>query len=529
MPANSKKQSKGRRSYDQESGMNRTQRGKARSQPIEPVESSEDEQTTDSEAEQLAQAVTRDDSVRIVRKVKPRKATRGAPVQPNADAQEADEDDVEEVRRPEVQTSSHFTFLVAMARQIAPQPITFPTVSTFYPDCGNMFMTIYYMTRAISDNLKLFELSGDYTSTGLALYYSHVFFYHILRVRNDSGQLTRLERRSLRLYETVGKPESWPIATPLIGFIQALGFVEVPDKMFSLIVPKLPDFSKFTAKKGLTGLHTVTGMGRFPIPPAYQEFLRRFGADESFYDDDTDTYYPAETPLSAGKQSTTFIGITDSSAANNDFQALALNQGWNTASETNEPVGQFSTGGRQVRVKRWSIPKVEDTADFTAMESFLFGSGEHLEWMRKLLKISSIVNKHFPGSSNLGAIPTLTTIYTHVETSYKAKTSRTVVKDHWYYNRHLWSVNFKSNFFGPEVNTHIQAAVAVSVNSSFDNTVIPTGYDSSFGHGRDGPYFVEATGERSVPVPQSEGQGLHDPTQRIEELINSVMYNAQGE
>jgi len=530
MPKNYSTDKKGQRSYDRESGMNRTKgsKGKRHQAPPPIQESSEDENTTDSDAEELAMANTRDDSVRKTKKPSRPLEYRGKPVQSKNEAQEADEEEVEEVKKPEVTTSSHFTFLVAMTRQIAPKPISYPTINEYVPDCGNMFMVIYHMTNLIGNNLRLIELSPEYTSIGLNLYYSHVYYYHILRARMDCGTITRFERRSLKLYETVGKPEAWPIATPLIGFIQALGYVEIPNKMYSRISPKFPTVKEFTLNKGLTNLHNVAGMGRAPIVPAYQEFLRRFAHNITHYDENTAIYTPAKTPLTVGRTETTFLGLEASLDTSKDFQALAFNQGWNTSAETEEPVGQFSLGQRQTRIKRWSIPAVMDTANFQELEGFLFGNGEHVEWMRQLLKMSNAINKHFPGSTNLGAIPPLTTIETFTHVTYDVRNARTVTADVWNQPRRLWTMSFTSPYFGPEVNTLVQASTATSVNSNLSSKIIPADLSSGFEPCHSGPYFTDTDNDRSRPLREAEGQDNHDPTQRIEELISSVMYNAQG-
>lgn len=518
------------RSYDQESGMNRTTRGGRRQQraaPPPPVSSDESGDYTDSEVEVVARAAVRDDSRRQRTTLVRRPAARGAPQQQNPQAQEATHEDVEEVRPVTVTTATHRAFLLALGRNSIQAPLTYPEVNHYIPDAGNMFYVVYEMTRAVGENTLLFERCPGYNSLALAIYYGYVYYYQILRAREDAGHLTRLERRSLKIFESIGKPESWPIATPLIGFVQALGSCESPDKMFSHVIPAFVRFGSFTTKKGLTGLSTVPGAARTPIIPAMQEYLRRFGTDKTDYNATDLVFYPAKTPLS---NTNTFVGIEASDATDLDFQALAFNQCWNIPSETSEPIGNFTVGQKQASVARWRVPKVEDKEDFQAMETFLFGDGERTHWIKELIKVSAHVNRFFPGSTNLSAIPPTTTMENFTPVTYeKTGTARAAEKDKWFHTRSNWTITSKANYFGDQSTPLVIAALSTSTNSEFKTSVVPAALEVNFRPLRSGPYFVNATGTETKPVPQSEGVKQQDPMARCSEIINSTMYDNKGE
>jgi hypothetical protein len=202
----------------------------------------------------------------------------------------------------------------------------------------------------------------------------------------------------------------------MIGFIQALGSCESPDKMYSYITPTFPDFSKFDKNKSLSGINHVHGICRVPIIPHQQEFLRRFGHDIASYNKRYDRFEPEALPLVTGTN--TYLGLDSSSATDPDFQTLVFNLAFFLSFESNENIGNFTLSQRQTRVKRWSIPRLDDKEDFTQLETFLFGNGEETHWIRQLQRISASVNKFFPGSTNLAAIPPTTTMENYTEVHF---------------------------------------------------------------------------------------------------------------
>lgn len=502
--------------------MNRTSRPPRYERPAtEP----EDNDFSDSEVEAFVQAPHRDDTVRPKTSVPKGQARRGKPQQERPEPLEATAESIEAVAKPEPKPgASGALFMMALARHIKPVPRLFQTQNTYIPDAGNMFIVVHQMTKLLTDNVALYERIPDYTSIALNLYYSHVYFYQILRARDAIGTLTRFERRSLRIYESIGKPEAWPIAIPMTGFIQALGACELDDKMYSFVSPAFPTWN-FTKDKALTGLSNAPGIGRTPIVPAYQEFLRLFGkkTDGAYYDEDTQTYHPTTTPLSATNK---FVGLEASLATSNDFQTLAFSSAWNDATETEEPVGSMSRGGVMTRVLRWHIPTIAETKDFTSgMENYLFTDLEDIQWMSNLLRISAGVNLFFPGSTNLGAIPPVTVRENFVQVQYKKPTARVTEVNRWYQPRKAWKLNMQSDTYGDSVNPLIQMGVASSTNATFEATIIPAGISTAFSPDRKGPFFVNDGTTVTIPTLQAEVEDQVDVTTTINELLFTLYDN----
>jgi len=505
----------GARDYDKESGLNRVSNPKGKDE-IKSTQENDDELNLFKETE------VKDDSIRPATTVT-RKDERKTPEQQKDKPNEGTSTDIKPQKQHEPQFgSSGAMLLLAMARHAIPAPITTEKSNEVIPDASNYFEAIYQMTHLLNDNQKLYELVPDYTSIALNLYYAHIYYYQVLRARDELGVLTRLQRRSLRVYQTIGKPEAWPIATPLTGFIQAFGGSEIPDKMYSHIVPKLPGISSFKEKKCLRELHKVDGAGIAPIIPAYQSFLRLYAHNNAHYDSDESVYYPTDPEL---KSDNKFLQLAESKRTSLDFQTLAMNGTWNQSMETEEPIGIISRGGIQKRVKRWHIPSISDDTDFTQLENFLFVDTEDITWFRHLIKMAGRVNYFFPGSGNLSQIPAVTTTETFTKMAYKARTARVLKDDTWYYNRKGWKFDYNAKFYGTTSNMLLIMAAATSVYTEYDATIIPAAIKAPFEGKATGPYFVNETGENTVPIDQSDCINRIDPTNNLIELIEKLFDN----
>lgn len=530
------------RNYDVESGKNRTQNGRrpfpnsnpfaALTQQHEQHEEGADE---DSTVEEFARAAVQDDSVRPNTTVERKPNQRGAPIQKRTGATEASSEHVETVKEKEVTTANHVLLLLSAARGINFAPVTYPETSTFIPTALNLFTMAASITKVIGDNIIMIKRMQDYTSEGFYTYCGFLYYYQILRAREASQVLTRMERRSLKIFESLGKPEAWPVANPLIGFIQSLGAVQSPDKMFTHIVPRFPDFSSLGDSKGLTKLHELVGGGRIPIIPAYQQFMHIISKGNAYYNDDF-TFIPTDDIIS-----TNFVGIKSSQADSEPFQALAFNDAWNDPLETTEPVGNYQWGAREARLRRWNIPEVANKADLSKMEQFLFGDQENTHWIKSLLKLASHVNAFFPGSTNLSAIPPSTTMENFATTHYSMNVSaarrgrtsaaRTPRDNTWYQPRNNWYITVKAHHYGDISDNLNKIAATTAVTATYDSNIIPStpiSLTKHFSNEQSGPYFKDISPDISVPLIQAEAITQQDPSHLFTELVESTSYDVDG-
>jgi len=328
------------RNVDQESGMSRTSNRFQSSKKRQPAHSAKTESDSEvsyseSEVEEFKNIRQKDDS-RRPKGNKPPKDKRNQNIRPNIEPVEETTSDVEEVKKVELPTTaSHSLFLLSAAYRTGLVSRGYPLESTYIPDVSNMFSAVYYIASTVSENSLLHERFPAYTSIGLYAYYAHVFFYHILRVREEAQLLNRIEKRCLRRYQQVGPLESWEIATPIIGFIQSFGRVIPEGGKYGQIVPTFPNLGALSGTDNNSALFNLTGVrsiARIPIMPAIHMMLHCYGARIAQFDDTDGLLYPTTNKKLSSTNN--FLGIARSRSTDNDFQTLAFSSGWNTPLES---------------------------------------------------------------------------------------------------------------------------------------------------------------------------------------------------
>jgi hypothetical protein len=387
--------------------------------------------------------------------------------------------------------TGHVSLLLDSGQNITLSPITRSgTPSSYIPTAFNMFAMLDEMCHRLVGNHDLDTMWAGFFSPVLHLYYAHVVYFHILRARAAAGSdiLTPSERRVLAKYEGVARAERWPIAAPLIVFIQAMGAHQPAGSYNSWVVPTLPDFSRLNKHKGLAGLENVTGMLRLPVIPALQKLLHNFSTGDARYEHRI--LYPATLPLSNTNQ---FVGISSSARDSQAFLAITYNLCWKMPHETGNDHPVNMTAVKRDLLDQWNVPDVPNDATLNTAEGFLgFASHKSPDWMRNMLKVSEFANRFFPGSTSLANIPPSTTIgsLTHVE--YRRSTVPRPANDTWYYRRRA-GVSLSFNGFSNTENGHRDTGlgIAASPNAEFP-CFFPHGpCAASASPVRKGPFFVD--------------------------------------
>lgn len=524
-----------RRRLDAESGMNRVSSGarKSRRQPPPPEPESDEYISSDSELESELEMPAKDDSRR--RKPAPPPPARKGKADGRSRAFKGEQDDNSDlVDQKEKDTGNsvapHRQVLLAATYHVGISSISRPSVSSFIPSCSNYYQMIFSICSVLTDNSLVHELNPAFLSIVVYLYYGHVFYYHVLRARAAAGSdvLTRLEKRVLTFYERVAPPESWPIAAPLLGFLEYFGAHKTEDPYYGWIVPKLPDFGQLNSTNCLRNINAVPGSSRVPLIPALQKFLFNFGNGTASFVDNV--LYPLDTvTLSDAEQ---FCGINASTAISAPFQTLAFNQTWLAPTETGDTIGPFDYDVKHARIRRWNVPDVPNNADLRTLPSFLgFTDDASFDWMKHLLSTAEIVNRFFPGSGNLSQVPPLTTIGVATLTAYHRQAPVNAENDFWYPQRSGLRFAFKG-FTNTEPGLiDTKMALTVSSNAIYSNHVIPALANHS-APGMSGPFFEDdadrINNHETRAVPVTEGFNQLDPARRFLELATSLYDNRAG-
>nr|AOX47604.1 coat protein [Ceratobasidium partitivirus CP-e] len=360
------------------------------------------------------------------------------------------------------------------------------------------------------------------------LFTAHLFYYHILRVRDSVGELTREQRRCLRHYESIGPPEAWPVPTPMHAILESYGTVTPPSKYHGKIIPALPSFTGFTASGGIAGLSTVTGFMRTPPVPAIQKFVHNFGSTVA--DFTNGILYPIQDPvLSSGATGNQFLGLTNSSATGL-AQHLFLCNGWNLPTEDEEGIMQFPYSQKRYLTARMNVPDVPDDKTITGLESFLGFDGDHSKaWMRRILRLASSVCRFFPDSSNLSQVGTTTFEEVVSPVHWSARANRTAKTNAWYRGRNMWQYTIKGKVNAETSGSMYKYAAAAAPHSTFANSIIPATFNTvASSANATGPYFVNPTGEQSVPLNLVEIVDQPDPARNMRAFIDANLYDNLG-
>jgi hypothetical protein len=451
-----------------------------------------------------------------------------------------DEDAGEDLaERKKNETSSsvapHMSVLLAMSYHVGLASITRPLVSEYIPDCRNMFVVLRTMCDAICENTLLNELFPGFLSSLLYCYSGYLYFYQILRARDDYGQgkLNLDQRKSLRKLESFGKPEAWPVPAPLIEFIRCFGRVKSTNPQFSSILPKLPTVSGLgsadAAHLGLTRLHTVNGIMRVPLMPALIEQVRLFGNSTAKYNNDQGWLpAPADATLTAGA---TFCSLASSAATSSPFKCLVSSGGWLLPTE-GPLIGQGPIGASTKRgiIRRWSVPNVSATRIQSLQEFLGLSDDVDPSWISKLQAMATIVCRFFPGSTNMSNIDPISTIGALTEVNYSRPGGAvTFVANTWSQRRG----EISADVYGYDDTESGRILTRVGLTTGAMNRYSPSTWFSEKGEAeRTGPFFFDDTTAGIGDYERRErflttGHLDHDVLRRADEQISSL-YSPKG-
>nr|QLC36771.1 capsid protein [Sarcosphaera coronaria partitivirus] len=514
------------RNYDDESGMQRTQKKKARAPPP-PESSSEDEvSASDSEVEEEYDIHVKD--------VHRAKAPAARPRKTRAQTDTQNKTPGEEPEEPVTTVAPAFNFLVALAYRQGTSAVQFDARSFWIPDCYALFSAAFFICDLLTPNSLVHEIDPAFMSITFYLYVGHLFYYQVLRVRDNAGELTREERRCLRHYENVGPAESWPVPTPMIGILSSLAMVHPPSKYYGKVIPKLPALTGFTAAESLVGIHGIAGITRIPIIPAMQQFVHYFGTDIANFTDGI--LYPLADPtLTAGAAGpppvlpNVFLGLSNSTA-NGHIQRLFFNSGWNLPTEVEETSLNYPHALKRALIHRMNVPTIGNTATISGLESFLgFRDGQSNAWMKNLLRSSSTVCRFFPDSTNLSAIPLITQEEIITTTTWSAPAQRAGVDDKWYRGRSNWTYSMNGKVNTESSGSLYKVAASASPNASFTTSIFPVNFNAA-NHSAEltGPYFANPAGAVSIPLTLAEIVAQPDPVRNMLTFIDEQLYDNLG-
>jgi hypothetical protein len=535
MPSNAKSRSSRKtRNFDRQSGKNRVSKPE---KDYSPPSESEAESQSDSDVESELDMPVKDDSRRQPKKDKKKKqssqtvAVRSKTPKQKTQVFGADDDVDDDANLSEAEATGssmapHMLLIFGASYHMTVAPVTFPSISEFVPFTGSYYWMMHAMCDAIWGSTLVHETIPGYFSPIVFWYGGFLFYLQILRAREAAGALTRLERRVYNRLLGTYPLESWPVPTPMIGFLQALGSTKPADPMYTWITPKLPTITGFSGDHGLRGLHNIEGISRVPILPAILELVRRFGNNQTVNTDQIVS--PSRLPLS---DTNMFLGLNASTdadgAIDQDFATLTYNAGWIPTPETGSLVTMTDMGLKRSTIARWRLPNYGNTFDARTLEGFL-GLPENapLTWISPIQKTISALCKFFPNSTQLSMIKPTTNLASIAETVLTREPA-VAAEDGWFHYRENISISATSSAGIQEMEL-IKVATTTQWNAKALNGTHPSA-GNHVERLATGPFFVNAVGDNvSVPVTQYESGGYSDPVLRFSEIIENQLLDRNG-
>jgi hypothetical protein len=521
-------------SNEQEDSAKRTSRPrdtkskpKARRQRSPSTESEHGNKESEVQSDPPSSEEEKIDSARTkVSKAKPKRR-----VHANSTTHAPNEADITEVSKPPAPTEPENGYLtvLSMAYRAGFTKTSFPKTSRIIPDTSAMFTVLYEMCSIVQENTLIHEQIPAYTSLGMYTYYAHVVHYHILRVIASEDKLSTQEMKILRTYESIAPTESWPIAAPLVPFIQSLGKCTIHGGKYGTIIPKFPKYEELTHanRRGLSQISSIAGIARLPIVPAFHEFLYKYSTRKAKFDDTT-TLYPTPSPTLSDQDS--FLSLTSSESDSSSFVTLALSAGWMEPREIGVDTYSVIDAQKRAIIQKWKIPSLGDSRNIINHETFLgLEDGQDKKWINQLLKLSSGFNHFFTGGVNLDAIPPITIEESYSKVTFDILDQRdrvTPANDKWYYERKNLRFNLESTILRENSQSNLQITCSTSPRRIYGTNTMPTNpnINTVFSSEETGPYFDQDQGPRV----EIRGFNQPDPIDQASTIIESRVYDKTG-
>jgi len=120
-------------------------------------------------------------------------------------------------------------------------PDVLENTNTWTPNAIALF-EILNQTRTLSaDHRDIQKRYPQYIDYATMVYYCYIFYIQILRARRSANVLSGAESRVLRRFERDFKPESLPIAGPLVPFFSSIVSTQIDDEQFTWVTPVIAE------------------------------------------------------------------------------------------------------------------------------------------------------------------------------------------------------------------------------------------------------------------------------------------------
>jgi hypothetical protein len=131
-------------------------------------------------------------------------------------------------------------FLLAALLRLGKRVTQHIDCSYYEPDFSSTSLVSDVICDLIISNRLRKGFSPAFISLVSRLYFGYIDFYRYLRLRKSENEITRVELRALKRYETLGSRDSWPVFTPILGILAFYGIIIFSSEFSTRYTPHGP-------------------------------------------------------------------------------------------------------------------------------------------------------------------------------------------------------------------------------------------------------------------------------------------------
>jgi hypothetical protein len=283
-----------------------------------------------------------------------------------------------------------------------------------FAPCFLFLVPVWFLTcrRLASHDRFLKDTTGWHPYLDL-LYLSFMFWYHILRVRRDFGNISNDEHSFLASLEDKYPPSQMHLPGSYVGFFQAISTTLSPYQWQTLIGPALPSNTGFTSNNGFLFQHQFYELLSNPLIALQFVYKiltsRRTSADLDVYQPNTDrTWFGVQlVTASQGR----WIMNTPYFIAGNPSSIRAEDAFWLNNSTANRAANANNTPSPALDLPRRPTAGENDHelnfGQILGVVDFDNAQGRYRNWPNMYSGVINLMSQYIAGSRTLNDIPTV--------------------------------------------------------------------------------------------------------------------------
>lgn len=153
------------------------------------------------------------------------------------------------------------------------------TINTYTPNSFGLFAVLHMLCTSMIGHDRFLKSVRLWHPLTVYLFYSVVFYIHLLRVHRASGLIDAYHLTMLQALETMFPFDNIIIPGPLVPYFMSLSVSAAPYEWFADVIPRLPNLSRLNADNSWTfdkADQNSMDQSNFPNPLLFVDAIYRF-------------------------------------------------------------------------------------------------------------------------------------------------------------------------------------------------------------------------------------------------------------